>query len=77
LARAQASNGTISKTSALKKDIHPKFYKDAKARRSRVANAASVAHVRAGNARTPHARTRSRAHARARTARRFSATAWR
>jgi hypothetical protein len=25
------SNGTISKTSALKKDIHPKFYKDAKA----------------------------------------------
>ena len=32
-ARPQASNGTVSKTTAMKKDIHPKFYADAKARK--------------------------------------------
>lgn len=29
----QVSNGTISKVSCMKKDIHPKFYPEAKARR--------------------------------------------
>ena len=30
--RTQASNGTIATTTAMKKDIHPKFYPEAKAR---------------------------------------------
>jgi ribosomal protein L31 len=34
LSRTQASNGTISTTTAMKKDIHPKFYPEAKARRA-------------------------------------------
>jgi ribosomal protein L31 len=56
--RTQASNGTIATTTAMKKDIHPKFYPEAKARcvaglQRRAARARAHARARADLAPAP------------------------